>query len=208
MPAEADLAPSGSAGSSSVAPSAEGAGRGGLPPRCLQRLTREMRLIEEQRAKHLEEHSLELALSDPDGGDLRVWTLRLLSKGIDEACKLGKELRAHSIDAIVLEIWIPDAFPVEPPRLRVIQPCFNPGSFWVQAHGALCLEILTKQGWTPAMALPQLGVQVKSMMCQGNGSVSGIGFMGDPGPEGREKAWAVSERIESAHSDWNKFSMK
>jgi len=178
----------------------------GLPPRCLQRLTRELRHAEEQRAGHLEEHGLRLALCDPQGEDLRAWSLHILSHAVDETCSLGRELRAHGVEAVELEVWIPDAFPVEPPLLRVIRPRFSQGSFFVHQHGALCLEILTRQGWTPAMSLPQLGVQVKTMMSQGSGTVSGPGAMGDPGPAGREAAWATSRLIESAHSDWQSFS--
>lgn len=175
----------------------------GLPPRCLQRLTREMRLIEEQRSQHLAAHGLQVTLSNPEGNDLRTWSLRIISSGVDAQCDLGKKLRAQCIEAIELEIWIPNGFPVQPPVVRVLRPCFNRGSFWVQDAGALCLEILTKHGWSPAMSLPQLGVHVKTMMSQANGTISGPGAMGNPGPAGREQALQASRRIESAHRDWN-----
>merc|ERR1711972_1243206 len=105
-----------------------------------------------------------------------------------------------------VELWIPDAFPVEPPRARVLRPQFGKGSFFVYQHGALCLEILTKQGWSPATSLMQLGVQVKIMMSQGQGSVIGPGAVGEPGARGREKAWATSQHIDDAHSDWKVFT--
>lgn len=177
-----------------------------LPSRCLQRLTREMKQIEEQRTKYAEEHGVCLELSDSEGSDLRAWSLAILSRGVDKASVLGKELQALNVEAIELEVWIPNGFPLEPPQLRVIRPFFRTGSFFVQQHGALCLEILTKQGWTPAMSLLQLGVHVKTMMSQGNGTVSGTGQMGDPGPAGRERAWATARLIESSHRDWKPFS--
>merc|ERR1712083_298496 len=101
------------------------------------------------------------------------------------------------------EIWVPDGFPVKPPLVRVMRPCFNVGSFWVHSGGALCLDILTAHSWTPALSLPKLGIHIKTMMCQGNGSVSGPGAMGKPGAKGREEALATARKIESAHKDWN-----
>lgn len=177
-----------------------------LPPRCLHRLTRELKMVEEQKADRLKEHGVELSLSDPDGEDLRVWTLRVHTSGVDAKCALGVALRTVRADAIEFEMVVPPSFPVAPPMLRVIRPRFQRGSFFVQQHGALCLEILSAQGWTPAMSLPQLGVQVKAMMSQGGGHIADLGTCGDPGPEGRERAWAVMRQIESIHQDWNKFS--
>mmetsp|Transcript_36680 Transcript_36680/g.93466 ORF Transcript_36680/g.93466 Transcript_36680/m.93466 type:complete len:205 (+) Transcript_36680:228-842(+) len=185
-----------------------GAGEEGeeLPRRCMQRLGRELKQIEAHRAKTLSEHGVELDLSDPSGTDLRAWRLRILSSSFDQQGSLGGQLRALCIDAVELEVWIPNHFPDEPPKVRVLQPSFKPGSFFVHQHGALCLELLTRQGWPSATTLPMLGVQIKNDMSQGKGTVSGPGPMGDPGPAGRSAAWAAARKIESAHSDWNSFS--
>merc|ERR1712083_153030 len=99
-------------------------------------------------------------------------TLRILTSGVDASCTLGKQLQAHAVDAILLELWVPNGYPVTPPQVRIIQPSFSIGSFWVQSAGALCLEILTGAGWTPAMSLPQLGVHIKTMMSQGRGVIT------------------------------------
>lgn len=162
-------------------------------------------MIEEQREQRLREHGVELALSDPEGEDLRVWTLRILTSGVDATSTLGKALRTAGAQAIEFEMVVPRGFPVEPPLLRAIRPRFGQGSFFVHQYGALCLEILSKQGWTPAMPLAQLGVQVKAMMSQGSGHILDLGTCGDPGPDGRKQAWAVSRQIERSHQDWNTF---
>merc|ERR1711972_928291 len=111
-------------------------------------------------------------------------------------------LRANSV--IELEVWIPDLFPVSPPKVRVLRPYFQTGSFFVQSHGALCLDLLTKQGWTPAMPLLQLGVQIKMMMSQGTGSVISASAIGG----NREAAWATAQHIEDVHADWKHFNLK
>lgn len=181
----------------------------GLPPRCLQRLSRELKQLEARRAQDLQEHGLELCLSDPDGGDLRCWQLRLHSSGLDAESNLGKELRRWKVEVVELEVWIQSSFPATPPLARVLRPCFNSGSFFVHAHGALCLEVLTSQGWSPALSLSQLGVQIKAGLLQGQGSIAGTGAMGDAGPLGRQKAASVAQTIESAHEhDWGTFNAK
>lgn len=202
---EGAVASTTSATSAASTAGAAASSNSGLPPRCLQRLMRELRTTAEQREKLSKEDGVELDLADPEGSDLRVWLLRLMTPGIDPQSALGKQLRQFGVPAIDIEVWVPDGFPYEPPRLRILKPSFSTGSFWVQTHGALCLEVLTKQGWSPAMSLPQLGVHVKTMMSQvPGGTISGTGAIGGS----RESAWATSTAIEASHQDWNPFSTK
>eukprot|EP00747_Dinoflagellata_sp_TGD_P107155 gnl/TRDRNA2_/TRDRNA2_170043_c0_seq2.p1 gnl/TRDRNA2_/TRDRNA2_170043_c0~~gnl/TRDRNA2_/TRDRNA2_170043_c0_seq2.p1 ORF type:complete len:323 (+),score=63.14 gnl/TRDRNA2_/TRDRNA2_170043_c0_seq2:133-1101(+) len=179
----------------------------GLPAKSLQRLMREMRQMEAEREKQLKEHGIELSLADPQGNDLRIWRLLLRTESIDCQSELGKSLRAHRVDIVEFEMWIPDGFPTLPPKLRVLSPVFNVGSFFVQQHGALCLEVLTNQGWSPAMSLSQLGVHVKTMMSSQAGTVSHAGRNASAGPEGRRAAWQVAQQIEAGHQDWQHFKM-
>ncbi|CAE7375212.1 CUL1, partial [Symbiodinium necroappetens] len=139
---------------------------------------------------------LELSLCDPDGGDLRIWSLRLLTQGVDVGSEFGRQLRRWNIDAVELEIWIPDAFPTSPPKVRVLKPYFDSGSFRVHSYGALCMEVLSSQGWSPGLTLAQLGVQIKDIMLQGSGRISGTGTMADPGAAGRQRAMDIADRIE------------
>eukprot|EP00439_Symbiodinium_sp_Y106_P040398 s4546_g4.t4 len=168
----------------------------GLPARCLKRLSRELAQTEARKEELLREHGLELSLCDPDGGDLRIWSLRLLTQGVDIGSEFGRQLRRWNIDAVELEIWIPDAFPTSPPKVRVLKPYFDSGSFRVHSYGALCMEVLSSQGWSPGLTLAQLGVQIKDIMLQGSGRISGTGTMADPGAAGRRRAMDIADRIE------------
>lgn len=168
-----------------------------LPQRCVQRLMRELRTL--ARGETVAD-GIDLALFDPTGNDMRVWALKIHTRSIDPHCLLGKELRRLDILAVELELWIPDEFPIGPPRVRVLRPTFERGSFFV-FDGALCLEILTTQGWSPAMSLVRLGVQIKDDISRGTGvvmrdSVSSVS---------RDVAWRTSKRLEAAHQDWRHF---
>lgn len=189
----------------SAAPSTSRPSSSSSGARYSQRLARELRQIEAQKEELLRDQGIELSLSDEDASDMQVWLLRLHSKAFDESTELGRELRRSGASVIELEVFIPENFPLIPPQVRVLTPCFAPGSFFVHQHGALCLEILTTQGWTPAMPLLQLGLQIKNIMCGGTGSIVSCRRMGETGPAGREQAKRLAEELEANHSDWSAF---
>lgn len=101
-----------------------------------------------------------------------------------------------------LELWIPQSFPHAPPAVRVMRPCFAQGSFWVHEHGALCMEVLTQSGWSPALSLAQLGVQIKDLLVSGTGHLINAGSMASSGPAARQRAIEVAHRLEQYHADW------
>eukprot|EP00929_Paragymnodinium_shiwhaense_P042353 TRINITY_DN21930_c0_g1_i3.p1 TRINITY_DN21930_c0_g1~~TRINITY_DN21930_c0_g1_i3.p1 ORF type:complete len:209 (+),score=14.19 TRINITY_DN21930_c0_g1_i3:52-678(+) len=171
----------------------------------IRRLMAELRQMEEKRAQTRAEYGIEIDLADPEGNDLRIWLLRIYADRVDKDCALGKELRRLCIPVMVFEVWIPDQFPVAPPKVRALKPSFNHGSFWVHQHGALCMETLTRQGWSPAMSLVQLGVQIKAMMSQGSGSISSPAATAGSSAHERDRAWGVAKRIEDSHKDWDTF---
>jgi len=173
-----------------------------LPPKCLKRLTRELRSLEEKREEYSQLHAVELKLRDTEGGNLREWLLSIYTTGIDAECALGTQLRAWKVHSIEFEIWIPDSYPITPPQVRVLKPQLSSG-FYVHDQGALCLEILSAEGWTPAMSLLQLGVQMKAMMSQGRGTLNGTGLIGGT----REGAARVSESIFNIHQDWKSIHL-
>ncbi|CAJ1352614.1 unnamed protein product [Effrenium voratum] len=180
----------------SAMPSAsEGAGDG-LPARALQRLSRELKQLQLRRGELMAEHRLELNLRDD--GDLRCWLLRLQAEGFTGS-ELGRQLERWDVDAVELEIWIPPRFPVGPPAVRVLRPSFAPGSFYIHAYGALCAEVLSSQGWSPGLTLPQLGLQIKTLLLQGTGRLVGSGPMTLADAASRERAMHVASRIEREH---------
>jgi len=188
---------------SETAPAAAGAEL--LPVRCLQRVSRELMKVQELGEQHAQDHGVELSLSDPSGGDLRAWSLKLLTACMDDKCSLFQQLRRVGANSVELEIWITEAFPIEPPVVRVLRPYFKSGSFYVHQHGALCMELLTKQGWSPATSLLQLGVHVKTTMMSGSGHISDLSPMGEPGSDGLAGARAMAKQLEKSHANWARF---
>lgn len=95
------------------------------------------------------------------------WTAELHS--FDPALPLAKDLKGAGLTSIVLEIRFPPGFPTSPPFVRVVRPRFRPfskgGGGHVTAGGAMCMQLLTDSGWSPASSIESVLVQVRMAIC-------------------------------------------
>ncbi len=82
---------------------------------------------------------------------------------------LAQDMKKACVTSIVLEIRFPRAYPFEPPFVRVIRPRFLPftmgGGGHVTGGGAVCMELLTTSGWSPANSMESVLLQVRLAMC-------------------------------------------
>lgn len=62
-----------------------------------------------------------------------------------------------------------DTFPFEPPFVRVIQPVISGG--YVLGGGAICMELLTKHGWSSAYSLESLVLQIAATLVKGKARI-------------------------------------
>ena len=62
-----------------------------------------------------------------------------------------------------------DTFPFEPPFVRVIQPVIAGG--YVLGGGAICMELLTKHGWSSAYSLESLVLQIAATLVKGKARI-------------------------------------
>ncbi|KAI3327793.1 hypothetical protein HD806DRAFT_549729 [Xylariaceae sp. AK1471] len=95
------------------------------------------------------------------------WIVELHS--FDPNLPLAKDMKAAGVTSIVLEIRFLRGFPMTPPFVRVIKPRFLPfamgGGGHVTAGGAMCMELLTNTGWSPANSMESILLQVRLAMC-------------------------------------------
>lgn len=61
-------------------------------------------------------------------------------------------------------------FSFEPPFVRLVAPAILNG--FVLGGGALCMEILTKQGWTSAYGVESLIMQIAATLVKGKARIS------------------------------------
>ncbi len=87
----------------------------------------------------------------------------------DPELPLAQDMKKVGATSIVLEIRFPRSYPYEPPFVRVIRPRFLPfmdgGGGHVTGGGAVCMELLTTSGWSPASSMESVLLQVRMAMC-------------------------------------------
>lgn len=95
------------------------------------------------------------------------WIVELHS--FDPSLPLAKDMKTAGVTSIILEIRFLRGYPMTPPFVRVISPRFLPftrgGGGHVTGGGAMCMELLTNTGWSPANSMESVLIQVRLAMC-------------------------------------------
>jgi ubiquitin-conjugating enzyme E2 Q len=100
------------------------------------------------------------------------WNVKLMRVDSDSA--LNKDLQAykqlsHGRDHILLNFTYRDNFPFEPPFVRVCYPIIKNG--YVLNGGAICMELLTKQGWSSAYCIESVISQIAATLVKGKARI-------------------------------------
>jgi len=72
--------------------------------------------------------------------------------------------------SIVIGMSFHDTFPFDPPFVRVVSPVLTGG--FVLSGGAICMELLTKQGWSGAYSIESVIVQIIATLVKGKARVN------------------------------------
>ncbi|XP_061188407.1 ubiquitin-conjugating enzyme E2 Q2-like [Saccostrea echinata] len=99
----------------------------------------------------------------PRNDNLFVWDIKLVD--IPDS-KLAKDLdvfsKKHNTEPCInLEMMFPADYPMSPPFVRVTTPRFKFLTGHVTIGGSICMEMLTKSGWTPTNDIENILVQIR-----------------------------------------------
>lgn len=97
---------------------------------------------------------------------MKMWTIKLFQ--FDPDSNLAKDMLVVGIDHIELEMKFPEQYPFEPPFVRVVKPRFKRQTGFVM-NGALCMELLTKEGWNAVNDIESVIVSIRSLLVVGDG---------------------------------------
>ncbi|CAK7565022.1 MAG: hypothetical protein SEPTF4163_002929 [Sporothrix epigloea] len=128
------------------------------------------------------------------------WIVELHS--FDRNLPMAKDMMALGLPSIVCELRFGADYPMSPPLVRVIRPRFMPflqgGGGNVTAGGAMCMELLTSTGWTPANQTDAVLLQVRLALCATDrpARLDKTNYRSDYGVG---EAFAAYERAAAAH---------
>ncbi len=94
------------------------------------------------------------------------WIVELHS--FESQLPLAKAMKQKGIKSVVMEIRFGKNYPMSPPFVRVIRPRFlsfmQGGGGHITAGGALCMELLTNNGWSAVSNMESVLLQVRLAM--------------------------------------------
>jgi len=123
------------------------------------------------------------------------WTIRLFA--FDKDSNLHEDMLVLGLDHIELEMSFPDQYPFEPPFVRVVRPRFKKNTGFVMS-GALCMELLTSDGWNPVNDIESVIVSIRSLLVVGDGRLEAAADMSE---EKRQKLLAIANSNVADGSD-------
>jgi ubiquitin-conjugating enzyme E2 Q len=131
------------------------------------KIVRSGRLMKEferiSKCESVKEGMFTVALHDDN---LFEWDVHFFKFDADSA--LAQDLafmhREYNIDNVWFRVSFPDNFPFAPPFIRVLAPLVQGG--YVLNGGAICLELLTPDGWVQACKMDAVIIQVVAAIAQ------------------------------------------
>ncbi|KAM5345747.1 hypothetical protein ACJ41O_011608 [Fusarium nematophilum] len=135
-------------------------------PGALRALNREIKDLQKAQSKS-DLTSLGWYIDFEKLNNLFHWIVELHS--FDNDLPLAQDMKRAGCSSVVLELRFGASYPLSPPFVRVIRPRFltfaQGGGGHVTAGGAICSELLTNSGWSPALSLEKVFLQVRLNIC-------------------------------------------
>ncbi|CAG5141127.1 uncharacterized protein ALTATR162_LOCUS870 [Alternaria atra] len=108
-------------------------------------------------------HELGWHIDEDKVDNIYQWIVELHS--FDPTLPLAKDMKSKNVKSIVLELRFGKEYPMSPPFVRVIRPRFlgfqQGGGGHVTAGGAMCMQLLTNDGWSAVSSIESVLLQVR-----------------------------------------------
>jgi len=108
-------------------------------------------------------HELGWHIDEDKMENMYQWIVELHS--FDPKLPLAQDMKKKDVKSIVLELRFGKEYPMSPPFVRVIRPRFlgfqQGGGGHVTAGGAMCMQLLTNDGWSAVSSIESVLLQVR-----------------------------------------------
>lgn len=126
---------------------------------------------------------------------LSTWKVEVYCIDVDS--ELYQGMVEHGIASITLNMFFPEDYPFAPPFVHVVKPRISKG--YVFSGGAICMELLTKQGWSSVYNVESVIMQFASQVVKGGGVIAAQTDADHEEPYKAEDAYATFDRISKNH---------
>ena len=131
------------------------------------RLLKELRDIYKSDAYRDKIYSIEISEDNLYSWDVDVFKVDTDSGLHKDLVKLTTDKKGNSIR---LHVTFTATYPYQPPFVRIVSPVLSGG--FVFPSGAICMELLTPQGWSSAYSLESVILQVSATMSRGGARIN------------------------------------
>jgi len=102
---------------------------------------------------------------------LYEWNVKIMRVDPDSplADDLKKLKEREGKDHILMSFMFKDTFPFDPPFVRMVHPVLHGG--YVLDGGALCMELMTPQGWSSAYTIEAVIMQLSATLVKGKARI-------------------------------------
>ncbi|KAH7383271.1 hypothetical protein BKA66DRAFT_92571 [Pyrenochaeta sp. MPI-SDFR-AT-0127] len=108
-------------------------------------------------------HELGWHIDEDRMDNIYQWIVELHT--FDPTLPLAQDMKKKNIKSVVLELRFGKDYPMSPPFVRVIRPRFlgfqQGGGGHVTAGGAMCMQLLTNDGWSAVSSIESVLLQVR-----------------------------------------------
>jgi len=100
----------------------------------------------------------------PREDNLYIWDVKLTD--FDPSTALAKDLVAYAKKfnkepAVAIEMTFQNDYPMTPPFVRVVRPRFKFLTGHVTIGGSICMQMLTRSGWSPSNDIESILIQIR-----------------------------------------------
>jgi ubiquitin-protein ligase len=135
-----------------------------ISQRAITRISKELKYLLNN--NNIADLGIRIVISDDN---ISIWNVYF--SNFDNNSLLSKDMIEYNINEIHFEVRFPDNFPLYPPFFRVISPIFQYQTGRITSGGSICVDVLTKQSWSPATRMESLLLLVKTLLIEGDGRI-------------------------------------
>ena len=164
------------------------------------RIMKEIKMMDKYNHCNTDSNGLEMKFNVLED-QINIWRCQMSKNNFIDCKDLFTDFDKYNINAVEFEILLPESYPFEPPFIRIVSPRFEFLSGHITRGGSICMELLTKQGWTSSVSIDKVLLMIKQNMMDGNARIDSR-MLGKV--YGYREAVEAYDRMLRNHPEWNK----